>query len=323
MSFGAPFLLLALLVLPVAVLALRWFDERRHARASAWAAPALLPNMTQPAPPLRRWLPTALLLGGVTLLLVGFARPKATFSVKKQDATVVVVLDVSGSMAATDSRPTRFAAAKRIALDYADELPKGYRMSVITFSDHTAIAAGPTHDLDHVRAVIRAAHTGPQGTALAQAVARAVQVARTVRGPAQGTKRPPAVVVILSDGGQTAGRVTPQQAARFAKQARIPVTAIALGSPDGVVEQKLKGGFTERIQVPVQPGILQALAQGSGGRFVAGARSVDVKRTYVELGSRVGHKDKRVEVTAAAAAGGLAFMLAGALLSGVWFRRLV
>jgi Ca-activated chloride channel family protein len=116
--------------------------------------------------------------------------------------------------------------------------------------------------------------------------------------------------------------VTPQQAAAKAKQAGIPVSAVPLGTPDGVVIQPLKNGFTERIQVPVQPAVLQLIARASGGRFTQGAASVNVEDTYSELGSRVGNKHKTVEVTAAAAAGGMAFMLAGALLSGVWFRRI-
>jgi Ca-activated chloride channel family protein len=194
-------------------------------------------------------------------------------------------------------------------------------MALVTFSDHAAVAASPTHDLTQVRAAIVHAKTGPQGTALADAVVKAVDVGRSVKGTQKGT-RPPAVVVLLSDGGQTAGRVTPQQAAAKAKQAGIPVSAVSLGTPDGVVIQPLKNGFTERIQVPVQPAVLQLIARASGGRFTQGAASVNVEDTYSELGSRVGNKHKTVEVTAAAAAGGMAFMLAGALLSGVWFRRI-
>ncbi len=99
------------------------------------------------------------------------------------------------------------------------------------------------------------------------------------------------------------------------------MSAVSLGTPDGVVLQPLKSGFTERIQVPVQPAVLQLIARSSGGHFYQGATSVDVKSAYDDLGSRVGNKHKTVEVTAAAAGGGLVFMLAGALLSGVWFRR--
>jgi Ca-activated chloride channel family protein len=322
MSFTAPILLLCLLVVPAAVALYLWIDGRRDARAAAWAPAPLLSNMVERPPAWRRHLPTALLLAGLTLLLVGFARPNATITVKKQDATVVLVLDVSGSMAASDSPPTRLAAAREAALRYVDGLPKGYRMSVITFSDHTTLASPPTRDLDRVRAVINRARTGPQGTALADAVARAVAVAKAVPSK-PGAKRPPAVVVVFSDGGQTAGRVTPQQAAQFARTAGIPVSTIAVGTADGIVEQPVKGGFTERIQVPVQPAVLQTIARASGGQFVAGAQSANVEATYRELGSRVGHRRKEVEVTSVAAGGGLVFMLAGAVLSGVWFRRLV
>jgi Ca-activated chloride channel family protein len=321
-SFSHPILLLCLFAVPAAVAAYLWFDGRRDSRAAVWASPALLPNMVERPPAWRRHLPIALLLVGVMFLLVGFARPEATITVKRQDATIVLVLDVSGSMASKDSQPTRLGAARAAAKQYVDKLPSGHRVSLITFSDHTTLAVPPTHDLARVRAALDRARTGPQGTALADAVSRAVAVAKAV--PAQsGSKRPPAVIVVFSDGGQTAGRVSPQQAGQQARKAHVPVTAVSVGTPDGIVEQPVKGGFTERIQVPVKPDILRTMARTSGGVFVDGVKAVNVKRTYAELGSRVGHRRKSVEVTSAAAGGGLAFMLAGALLSGLWFRRIV
>jgi Ca-activated chloride channel family protein len=322
-SFYAPALLVLLLIVPAAAAGYWWFDRNRDSRVTPWATPSLVPNMVKRPSKWRRHLPVGLLLVGVALLLVGFARPAATLNVDRQEATVVLVLDVSGSMAARDSFPTRIAAAKALALKYVDAVPKGYRVSVITFSDHAAVSSAPTEDLDHVRAVIQKAKTGPQGTALADAVQRGVDVAKTVKGSQKGAPRPPAVIVVFSDGGQTAGRVTPQQAAAAASRARIPVSTVALGTPDGVVLQKLQGGFTERIQVPVQPQVLQGFARISGGTFTQGAQNVDIKKTYADLGSRIGTKRKKVEVTAATAAGGMAFMLTGALLSGLWFRRVV
>lgn len=322
MSFAAPLLLLFLLLLPLAVAVYLWLERRRNARGALWANAALLPNMVDRPSPRRRHLPAMLLIAGTALLLVGFARPEASHTVKRQEATVVLVLDVSGSMAANDSKPSRIAAARAAALKYVDALPNGYQMSVVAFSDHASVIVPPTHDLQLVRNGLARARAGPQGTALASAVERAVAVAKSV--PARSTnRRHPAVIVLFSDGGQTAGRVTPQQAARAAKAAQIPVTAVAVGTPDGVVQQAVQGGYTERIQVPVQPAVLRTIASGSGGRFVAGAQAVDVKRTFAELGSRVGSERKTVEVTAVAAAGGLVFMLAAAFLSGVWFRRLV
>jgi Ca-activated chloride channel homolog len=320
-SFAAPVLLLFLLAVPAAVAGYIWLERRRESRAAGWATPSLLPNLVERPPSWRRHLPTALLLAGVALLLVGFARPRTSVSVKRQDATVVLVLDVSGSMAAKDAKPTRLGAARTAALRFVDKLPKGYRMSLVTFSDHAAVVVPATHDLSMMRAAIARAKSGPQGTALAEAVSRAVDVGVSVKGQAQGQRRPPAIVVLFSDGGQTAGRITPAQAAAKAKKAGIPVSTIAVGTPDGVVLQPLQGGFTERIQVPAQPASLQSIAAGSGGRFYSSIVSVDVKTIYGDLGSRVGRQNKTVEVTAVAAGGGLVLMLAGAVLSGAWFRR--
>jgi Ca-activated chloride channel family protein len=141
-----------------------------------------------------------------------------------------------------------------------------------------------------------------------------------VRGTSNGT-HPPAVIVLLSDGGQTAGRVTPQQAGTAARNAHIPIFSIAVGTPDGVVTQKLQGGFSERFQVPMQPQPLELLSRLSGGHFTGGARLADVNPAIEDLGSRVGHRQKKVEISAAAAGAGMAFMLVGAVLSGLWFRR--
>ena len=321
MRFEAPELLVFLLVVPAVVLGAVWLERRRADRAAAWAPKGLLTNMVPRLSGWKRFLPLGLLLAGLTLLLVGFARPQATIHVKRQDATVVVVLDVSGSMAAKDAPPTRLAAARAAALRMVDHLPDGYRMAVVTFSDHAAVVQGPTDDTNAIRAVLARTRTGQQGTALADGVVRGVAVARSVGGRV-GQRRPPAVVVVFSDGGQTAGNVSPQQAATIARKAHIPVSTVSVGTPDGVVQQQLRGGSTEQIQVPAQPAALQAIATGSGGRFYSHVIDFDPAATYAELGSRVGKQPKRVEVTAIAAAGGLAFMLAGGLMSGIWFRRM-
>lgn len=322
MSFAAPGLLVLLVIVPLAALAYVLHDRARDRRAAAWAAPALLPNMVAAPPAWRRHLPVALLLGGVALLLVGFARPKTTHTVKNNQATLVVVLDVSGSMAANDAPPTRLAQAKAVAYALTRALPKGYRMAVETFSDHSDVVSPPSSDLVRARAAISAAHTGPQGTALGQAVFHAVQVARTVPEEKPG-KKPPAVIVVVSDGGATVGRVSAQQAASRAANARVPVYTVLVGTPNGIVHQSLKGGFDERIEVPAQPVTLQFLSRSTGGRYFQGPETFAPHAVFANLGSRSGTHRASVEITAAAAGGGLAFMLAGVGLSGLWFRRLV
>ncbi len=306
--------------MPAAVAGYAWLERRRGRRAARWGTPALVDDLVARPGPWRRHAPTALLLVGLALLLVGFARPKASLTVPRREATVVVVLDVSGSMAATDEPGSRLGAARAAAERLLAALPHGDRLAIVTFSDHVAVVASPTGDAAALRGALARAHSGPQGTALADAVARAVAVVRAT-GPVG--RRPPAAIVLFSDGGQTAGRLTPQAAGAQARQAGVPVIAVADGTPSGVVLQPLRGGYTERIEVPVEPAVLGTIAQASGGALLPGPDALDPKRLYAALGSRAGHRRTVVEVTSAAAAGGLAFMLAGAILSGVWYRRLL
>ena len=321
MSFAAPGLLVFLLLVPAALVAYLMFERRRTASAASWAAPALLENMVVPPPRWRRHLPVALMLAGLTLLLVGFARPKATHTVSRQDATVVLLIDVSGSMASTDVSPSRLAVARYAALRFVDRLPHGYQVAVVLFSDHTAVVSPPTQDLARVRAVIEGARTGPQGTALGEAVWHSIDVAESVPKTSNG-KKPPAVVMVFSDGGLDAGQISPTQAIAKAQREGIPISTLAIGTPSGIVKQPLKGGLQEQIQVPVQPIYLQELAKQTKGRFFSSVASLDVGAVYRQLGSRVGKVRRPVEITAAAAGGGIAFMLVGATLSGLWFRRL-
>jgi Ca-activated chloride channel family protein len=317
-SFGNPLFLLFLLAIPAAIAGLLVLERRRRQRGAAFASPALLPNLVTPPPVWRRWLPTALLLLGAALLLVGFARPRAATTVGRNEATLVVVVDISGSMAAKDVRPTRLRAARRTVRSVLAKLPSSFRVAAVAFSDHSAVVAPPTRDRHVVLGALNRLHTGPQGTALLEAAFRAVRLGHAL--PPVDGKRPPATVLLLSDGGSNSGRTTQQQVVAAARKDRIPISAVVIGTPSGVVTQKLQGGYTERIAVPVEPQTLSALAKGTGGRVYQA--NADLTRVVRGLRERTGREHKTVEITAAAAGGGLALMLAGGLLSGVWFRRI-
>ena len=233
----------------------------------------------------------------------------------------MLVLDVSGSMAAKDAQPSRLGAARAAALRFVDKLPKGYRMALVTFSDHAAVVVPATHDLTAMRAAI-AREVRPAGNG-----ARGGGHARSRRRPlGEGADAEPAAAA--GDRRPLLGRWT-DRGARDAgpgggEGEEVGHPGLDRGGRDAgrrVVLQPLKGGFTERIQVPAQPAVLQSIARGSAGRFYASIATVDVKAIYRDLGSRVGRQNKTVEVTAAAAGGGLVLMLAGAVLSGLWFRR--
>ena len=322
-SFGSPYLLLFLLLVPAAALGYRALDRRRGARAATWASPALQPNMILNDPGRRRYVPHALFLLGVTLLLVGFARPQAKLSRPQQNATVVLTLDISGSMAATDVHPTRLRAADAAIAQFLQQLPTTYRASLVTFADDAVVRVPPTvnraqllHNLP-AKALIA-------GTAMGDGLVAATRVAERAMGkPKVGSQRPPAAILLLSDGTQNEGRVPYQAAARAAAKAGIPVSTVLLGTAHGVVCQPLGPGACQRKQVPTTPVALKQIASITGGQFFT-ARSTDqLNRVYKQLGSHLAHVKKWTEITTGLVGAALVAILAGALVSGLWFRRLI
>jgi Ca-activated chloride channel family protein len=324
LSFQHPLLLVFLLAVPAAIAGWVWLERRRTERAASWSTPALMPNMVGGNPGRRRFIPLALLLVGLTLLLVGFARPEATLSVPREGATVVLAVDVSGSMGAKDIKPTRLAAADAALTAFLHELPSKYRVALLTFSQRPTVKVPPTYDRGLVLEALPT-KVELEGTALGDGAATAVTVASRAVGKSKpGEPHPPAAVLLLSDGVQNFGHLTPNEAAAQAHKLDVPISTISLGTPDGVVYQKLPGTkYTEQHAVPASGAQLQALAQGSGGRFFTARSASALKQVYKDLGHRLATQRKKREITAWTTTGALGFMLLGAVLSGVWFRRLV
>jgi Ca-activated chloride channel homolog len=328
MSFKSPELLLLLLLVPVAIGAYMWLDRRRAERASEWSAPALLPNMIQGRVGARRYIPAIVFAIALTLFLVGFARPQKKVNQAKNGATIVLLLDVSGSMAADDVHPDRLLAADQVVTDFVKKLPDKFKVAVVTFSSDVAVKVSPTYDHQQVIAGLPK-QTELEGTAMGQAIQAAVLIARKTVGPSKpGNPHPPASIVLFSDGGANAGQVTPVQAAQQALKAAIPVSTVAVGTPAGVVHQKVpiagsKKTFPLVQQVPVDPTTLQAVAKESGGDFFPALTPAALNTVYRKLGSRLVYTKTPREVTAVLAGAGLVAMLVGVGLSAFWFRRLV
>jgi Ca-activated chloride channel family protein len=322
-SFASPVLLLGLLAAPLAVWGYLLLERRRAGRAARWSSPTLLPNMVDGDPGRRRHIPAVLFLLGLTLLLVGFARPEARLSQVREGATVVLAIDVSGSMGAKDVRPSRLGAAGATAVQFAHDLPHQYRIALVTFSNHAAVRLPPTYAHDEMAGALPV-KPQEEATALGDGIDAALKVAQKAVGPNKpGSPHPPVAIVVLSDGNQNAGQRTPEVAAAEARKAGIPISTVSLGTPGGILFRPLAGGNTEQTAVPVQPKDLQAIAKATGGRFFAAQSAVELKQVYEDLGSRLLHEKKKREVTVAVTAVALVLILAGALLSGVWFRRLV
>jgi Ca-activated chloride channel homolog len=320
-SFQWPLALAALAIVPVAVAGYLVVDRRRRRAVARFSTPALYPNVVAKAPGRLRHVPAIALALALTAVLVGLARPHATVSEPREEATVVLAIDVSRSMTADDVRPTRLAAARGAALRFLEQVPESFRIGVVAFADKANVVAPPTHDRDVVSAALAQTQSG-EGTALGEAIQLSLRAAQQVPDAEPRAEPPPASVLLISDGAQTQGEVTPQQAARRAKQVGIPVYTISLGTPDGIVERQLPGGFTERVRVPPDPSALRQVAATSGGEFFAALDDERLKSVYEELGSRLGTREKDAEITVAFAGAGMGLLLLAGALSTLLFRRL-
>jgi len=318
MSFARPVALLALIAVPLIVAA--WFrlERRRQAGAERFASAGLLPNLVDRAPGRLRLVPAALLLLGLTALIVGMAKPHATLTVPRKDATVVLAIDTSRSMGAQDVSPTRLFAAVSTASRFLAEIPSRFSVALVSFGSHAYVAVPPTRDRDLIRRGLAELETG-EGTAIGDAVLLSVRLGRSQK--AVDGVVPPSSVLVISDGARDGGRTAPQAAAQKARALHVPVSTVLVGTPSGVVTAKLVGGYTEQIRVPASPGTLQLIARTSGGTFYRARSAAALAGVYRTLATRLGHTTEDREVTDLFAGGAIVLLLAGGALSSVWFRR--
>jgi Ca-activated chloride channel family protein len=328
LTFLWPLALLGLIVVPAGIAYYVWIQRRRQREAARFGAPPLVSGLVSARPGWRRHVPFALALTALAVLVVGVARPEATVSVPREEATVVLAIDTSRSMAADDVRPNRLAAAREAARAFLEHVPTTYRVAIVSFSTEAQIVLQPTVDREAAALAIRELRLG-SGTAMGDAIFRSLETVRPAlvgadpRQPpfAPGPDDPPATVLLLSDGAQTSGRVTPAQAAGLAQRLRVPVSTVALGTGAAVVEVPLAGGLKQRVTVEPDPGTLKGIAEQTGGRFYAAPDADSLQEVYAELGSRLGSKREKRELTQVFAAAGGVLLLAGTALSMAWFRR--
>jgi Ca-activated chloride channel homolog len=316
MSFETPLLLLSLLVVPVAALLYSAHSRRRERAVAAFGSPALLDSVAPQRPGWRRHTPYALYALALAGLAVALARPEITVAVPDERASIVLATDTSGSMQATDVRPSRLVAARDAGLDFLDDVPREVRVGAVIFNHTVRSIEPPATD----RAPVRRALEGVRpsgGTATGEALASSLGLAEQT-----GTRRrpPPAAIVLLSDGASTHGR-DPLPVADAAARLRIPIYTVALGTDAGTIDVETPNGVVERA-VPPDRETLRRLADASGGRYFEADDRPQLKGVYERLGSQVAKRDEPREVTSAFAGAGLLLLLAGSGLSLHWFRRL-
>jgi Ca-activated chloride channel family protein len=330
-----PGLLWTLLLVPVALAAYLLGQRRRSRYTVRFTNLDLLANVVSAKPGWRRHVPPALYLFALAALLVSLARPQALALVPKEQATVVLVMDVSGSMNATDVAPTRLVSSQRAAVAFIEELPEKFRVGIVSFASTAQTLTRPTTDRVAVYEAIDSLHA-EGATAMGDGIERALDVKRPPTPPSSGSSarpspiRPalqggadeaPLVVLQLSDGANTQGRTQPMQAAADAKALGVPVFTIALGTDRGMVVVPDETGNLRRIPVPPDTLTLQRIAETTGARFFAAPSNGDLKEIYRELGSKIGFVKEQQEITVVFAATGLLFLVAGATMSLVWFSR--
>jgi Ca-activated chloride channel family protein len=329
MRFEWPLALLALLVVPLVAAAYVWAQRRPSRYALAYTNLDVLASVVDKSGAWRRWVPPALFLLALSALGLALARPHVNVMQDREQATIVLAIDSSGSMLAEDVSPTRLEAAQAAVRTFLDRLPPKFRVGMVAFAAEAEVVAPATTDRELVLSALE--FLAPlRGTAIGDAVARAAEEARDSIGQqsdrqlasvriaaAPSGEQPPAAVLLLSDGFQTAGVLEPLDGAARARELGIPVYTIALGTDEGIVDF----GFRQ-IPVPPDRESLRQIAEETNGKYFDAPTAEALEAAYADIGSLLAQEPGEDEATFAflAIAGALGLLAAG--LSAVWFSRI-
>jgi Ca-activated chloride channel homolog len=316
MTFLTPIWLL--LLLPVAALAAAYVVvvRRRQRYAVRFASLPMLERVVPRRPGWRRHVPGTLVLLALTCLGLAAARPEMTLRLPYDRATVMVAIDTSGSMAATDVPPNRLEAAKAAAVAFVDGLPDTVNVGIVSFAGSSAVVSAPTTDHAQVQEQIGSLDLGGGGTAIGEALFSSLGQVERMTEQADG-EPVPTRVVLLSDGENTAGR-SPDAAAAGAAEAALPVSTIAYGTPNGTIE-----GPRGSSRVSVDEAALGELAEATGGTAYTAQSGEELSNVYDDIGSSIGWRTQQQEVTPYLAALGLLVAVGAGTLSLRWFSRLI
>ena len=348
MTFLAPLLLLGLLLVPVLIGLYLWAQRRRSRYAVRFTNLDLLANIAPKRPSWRRHLPPVLYLTAVAFLVLGLARPSMVVAVAREDATVMLAIDVSGSMKATDVDPTRLDAAKAAARSFVAQLPEGIRVGVVSFASRPQTLVQPTDDRnDVIQAIDRLEPL--DGTAMGDALMQVLDIAEDIQAadaaartptPAPAASDDPAAsaapgtaddqpdeeplvaAILLSDGANSVGQAEPLDAAERAAALGVPIYTIALGTAEGRVTVEDQFGQPVTLDVPPDTETLAQIAEVTGATAFDAPTAEDLRAVYDNLESRLGSTEEQQEITAWFAAGALVLVVLAAGMSALWFGRL-
>lgn len=319
MTFLASERLWLLLLVPSLAALYVFVQRRRREAAVRFSNLSLLQSVVAPRSAWRRNGPAVATALGLVALVAGFAKPADTVQVPKEAATIMLVIDTSASMEATDVAPSRIAAAIDAAQSFVDQLPAELEIGLVSFDRQVRVESPPTTDHEAVREAIEDLRLGP-GTAAGDALATAVealQAAAAASGATASEEEGGAAVVLLSDGVTTVGRPV-TEAAEQAAEAGIPVSTIAFGTDEGSV--MVAGRL---IAVPADPDAMAQVAEITAGTFFEAFSGDQLKQVYEDIGTRVGFEAEQREVSGRYLALGTIVLVAALGLGLLWNGRLV
>ena len=302
-----PLWLAALLLVPLAAAAMVAAARRRGRLARSYADPALMPLRTPGRVGRGRALAAVALLLALAVAATALARPYRVETEQRRSGSVVLAIDVSLSMRATDIPPTRLAAAREAARRFVDDAPGDVRIGLVAFADTADVVVSPTLDRD----ALRDALAGPrfaelrEGTAIGDAIAAgltALQAAGALTPPPATPQESAGRVLLLTDGAQSAGQVQPQEGAQRAAALRVPVYTILLGDDPGRPDQA----------TPAET--LSTISSTTAGVFAQSTDGPDLQRVFADMGRIIAPEPRESELTWIPALGALVLLLvAGAL----------
>lgn len=342
MSFLWQEALWALLLVPLLVLAYVWLLRRRKKTAVTWASLGIVKEAMGAQRAWRRHVPPALLLLALTALLLATARPTAVITLPLVEQTVILAMDVSGSMRAMDVEPNRLVASQNAAKAFIAELPRSVRVGVVSFAGTAAIVQPPTLSRDDVVAAIDRFQL-QRGTAIGSGIVLSLATVFPDAGidlsqitgqrlmpKALGEKAPEktftpvepgsytsAAIILLTDGQRTTGPDS-MDAARMAADRGIKVYTVGVGTKDG--DTIGFEGWSMRVRLDEET--LKQVAMATRAEYFYAGTATDLKKVYQSLGSRLTAQKKETEITALFAALGALLALAAATLSLWWFGRI-
>ncbi|OMC30324.1 hypothetical protein A5739_14150 [Mycobacterium colombiense] len=282
------FLFLLVVVGLAALYILMQFARQR--RMLRFANMELLESVAPKRPPKWRHLPAILLIASLVLFTIAMAGPTNDVRIPRNRAVVMLVIDVSQSMRATDVQPTRMAAAQEAAKQFADELTPGINLGLIAYAGTATVLVSPTTNRESTKTALDKLQYADR-TATGEGIFTALQAIATVGAViGGGDKPPPARIVLFSDGKETMptnpdnpkGAFT---AARTAKDQGVPISTISFGTPYGFVEIN-----DQRQPVPVDDATLKKVAQLSGGNAYNAASLEELKSVYATLQQQIGYE---------------------------------